>query len=245
MNIIGQAIQGIDKTSTGEALASDISGTSRVGVVQPEEPSETEENTDDKDLGVDKMSEKNTFSDIRDNRDTEEETRRAKREEEKRLREVMEEGYKEGFTKGLSDATATITKKIDLFDGLINEVEQVKKTVLKNAQENFYTLSKALCESLLDRQIDVNKHDLIKIIDRAVKETNLTSDIKVYLSSSDYDALTQDMDEALKERYAEDGSLEVNSFRVESGEGVIDSSVNDAIRLLLDQADLRLFGNES
>ena len=159
--------------------------------------------------------------------------------------EAKSEGYQDGFRMGeekgvLSgqQAAAAIFGKVQ---ELILEFSNLKHLVLDNVQDNFYELSQAMGEALLEREFSVKPETYGTVLSKIIKDTVPSNEFKIKMHPETWQKLTNLRLETLENHLVKDPSIPVGEFRIESNLSVVDVNVKKIISQLLQNVDMDVF----
>jgi len=165
--------------------------------------------------------------------------------------EAKAQGYRDGFRLGEEKAEFAARQHASQVFGkvseLIHEFANLKSEILTNVQENFYELSQAIAEALVQREFSVNPETFTTVLKRAIQEAVEGDSFKIRVHPEMYDrivALGGDTVKELLPSLTKDPEIEAFDFRIESNLSVVDANVRKMIKELLDKADLNLFEGE-
>lgn len=165
--------------------------------------------------------------------------------------EAKAQGYRDGFRLGEEKAEFAARQHASQVFGkvseLIQEFSNLKSEILTNVQENFYELSQAIAEALVQREFSVNPETFTTVLKRAIQEAVEGDSFKIRVHPEMYDrivALGGDTARELMPSLTKDPEVEAFDFRIESNLTVVDANVRKMIKELLDKADLNLFEGE-
>ncbi len=159
--------------------------------------------------------------------------------------EAQAQGYEAGFRVGEERATLQYREKINsLFENvnsLIEELSGLKRDILEQVQENFFEISQAMCEALIERAIHLDPTVFSGILHRAISEAVEGDAIKIRVSPKMADLLLKIESNGKADNIVADNSLRDDEFKIDSNLGVVDASIRNIIKDLLEKADLDLF----
>lgn len=168
-----------------------------------------------------------------------------KSKEEKTRAVEREDGFKKGYEEGVAKAQAELEEHFGEISKNVNEalseLEGLKKSILHNAQENFFVLCQALIESLLKKEFSLDPTSFLKVVQRAIDETIKDDNYKVKVNSKTYKELVENLDAASKQKFVKDDSVKDNDFKIESKSAVVDGNIHKIVQDMLESADLNLF----
>jgi flagellar biosynthesis/type III secretory pathway protein FliH len=153
--------------------------------------------------------------------------------------------YKDGFQLGEEKAEQQGRERVqELFKNisqLVNDLTQLKFSILNNVQENFYTICQAIGEALVKREFSIHPETFAEVLRSAIAETVQPTNLKILVHPEMYDKLMSLNLHDIRDYLAKDPTLETSGFRLESHLSVIDGSISDMIGKMLKQADLDIF----
>lgn len=169
------------------------------------------------------------------------------RELETLKQEASQRGYMEGFKigeeKGELQTKQQANQIFSKVSDLIKDMSGLKVNVLQNIQKNFYELSQAIAEALLQKEFALNPQSFANLIKRAVDETVKADTFKIRVNPQTYEQIAKTQSEIVT-HMVKDSEIPVGEFRIESDLSVVDVNTKKLIKNLLDQADLDLFTQE-
>jgi flagellar biosynthesis/type III secretory pathway protein FliH len=155
------------------------------------------------------------------------------------------EGYNEGFRtgeeKGVLSGQNTAAEIFKRVAELILEFENLKSNVLNNIQQNFYELSQAVAESLLEREFSINPESFAKVLDKVLKDTVTDNEFKIRLHPDTWQKVTELKVTHLDGHLVKDASIVPGEFKVESKLTVVDGSAKKIVHQMLQNVDMNLF----
>lgn len=155
------------------------------------------------------------------------------------------EGYKDGFRvgeeKGVVAGQRAAGEIFQRVTELIHEFEGLKRNVLENIQKNFYELSQAVAESLLEREFSIRPESFAKVLEKVVKDTVTDNDFKIRLHPETWQRVIDLKVPSLEGHLVKDSSVAVGEFKVESNLTVVDGSTKKIISQMLQNVDMNLF----
>lgn len=157
---------------------------------------------------------------------------------------AFEVGYKEGEEKGVIQAQKNYAEAIQTLGTMVHQLQNLKKDVLANAQENFLTICQSMIEALLEREFAVNPSAFSHVILRAIKEAVPEDRFKILVNSGQFSNLKNILPPELVKSLVASDLIKENSFKIESDLTVIDGNIQNIVRDLLSQADLQLFDTQ-
>ena len=88
-----------------------------------------------------------------------------------------------GEEKGMLGAENKISEIQQEFSNVIDELKELKKSVLLSAQENFRTIAQAMVESILEKEFQTSDDAFGKFIQKAISDTTTDDDFTIKVSS--------------------------------------------------------------
>lgn len=159
--------------------------------------------------------------------------------------EAKSEGYNEGFRigeeKGVLAGQKTAGEIFHRVTELLHEFEGLKRNVLENIQKNFFELSQAVAESLLEREFSIKPESFTKVLEKVLKDTVSDDQFKIRLHPDTWQKVTDLKVESLQGHLVKDASIPVGEFKVESNLTVVDGSVKKIVSQMLQNVDMNLF----
>ncbi len=151
------------------------------------------------------------------------------------------DGYRHGEEKAALQTREQGRKVLGNLSDLVGELEGLKKSVLKNVEENFYEICQALAESLFRREFQINPEAFAEVMQRAIDEAVEDDKVKIRVHPESYKNLIALDDGNLKDKLVADDSVPVGDFKVESSLSMVDGNIGQLIKNLLEQLNLSLF----
>jgi len=159
--------------------------------------------------------------------------------------EARSEGYNEGFRigeeKGVLAGQKTAAEIFHRVSELIHEFEGLKRNVLENIQKNFFELSQAVAESLLEREFSIKPEAFAKVIDKVLKDTVNDDQFKVRLHPETWQKVVDLRIDHLDGHLVKDPAIPIGEFKVESNLTVVDANVKKIVAQMLQNVDMNLF----
>lgn len=152
-----------------------------------------------------------------------------------------EAGFKIGEEKGEVQTRQNAAAMFGKINELIAEFANLRNAVLDNVQHNFYELSQAVSEALLNREFKISPDAFATVVRRAITEAVGPAKFKIRLNPELYDKVAAIGPKDIVDNLVKDKDIDVGDFKIESELSVVDVSVRKLIADLLDQADLDLF----
>lgn len=157
----------------------------------------------------------------------------------------FEDGFREGEQKGLLQIQAIADEVFQHLTDIITELQQLKKQIMVSAQDNFYEITQALAESLLDHEFSIKPDAFAHLIQKAVKQTINDDKFTVRVSSKAYNNLKKTGQLSLLPSLKADDTLHDYEFKIDSAISAVEANPKKIIASLLDQADMNLFLEEA
>ena len=152
--------------------------------------------------------------------------------------EAKSKGYEEGFRQGEERALIAASQRIaaihNELNKVIEELTQQEKIILEGSKEKFYVITKALVESLLQKEFKEDPASFMNIINRAINETISSKDYVVYVSESMYESLKSTQEDT--SRIKIDESIGEFDFRVDSEDMTLKTNYREIIDQLISEA---------
>lgn len=165
------------------------------------------------------------------------------------LRQAIEQakadGYQHGYQQGEEKATMqlhNVTKNVvENVEGILNELETLRRGILEGAEKNFAEVCQALAEALLGHELAINPAAFSQLISNVVREHIGEEQFKIVVHPDFHNQLKKMNLKQFENKIVEDSDLKVGDFRIESQQAVIDGNLKQMISDLLNRADMRLF----
>lgn len=155
------------------------------------------------------------------------------------------EGYNDGFRmgeeKGVVAGQAAAGEIFERVSELLLEFEGLKKNVLENIQKNFYELSQALGESLLEREFSIQPESFSKVLEKVIADTVTENEFKIRLHPETWQKVMDLKVSTLEGHLVKDTAVAKGEFKVESNLTVVDGNVKKIVSQMLQNVDMNLF----
>lgn len=159
--------------------------------------------------------------------------------------QAKSEGYNDGFRvgeeKGVVAGQAAAGEIFQRVSELLMEFEGLKKNVLENIQKNFYELSQALAESLLEREFSIQPESFSKVLEKVIADTVTNNEFKIRLHPETWQKVTDLKIPSLEGHLIKDPAVIKGEFKVESNLTVVDGNVKKIVSQMLQNVDMNLF----
>lgn len=166
-------------------------------------------------------------------------------ENEMREKVIYEDAYKKGLEDGLRNSKEKFEKLFSNVDQLNSEFSSLKKKILESAQENFYEISKAITESLVQKEIELNPESFATIVQNMIQRSISDESFKVYLNPEDFKNIEDIGNQFLDGKVFSREDVEKGAFKVESESGEFLGNLKEIIDETMKEADLELFQDPS
>jgi flagellar biosynthesis/type III secretory pathway protein FliH len=154
-------------------------------------------------------------------------------------------GYKDGFRlgeeKGVLAGQAAAGGVFSRVTELIQEFEGLKRNVLHNIQKNFFELSQAVAEALLEREFSLKPEAFGQVLEKVIKDTVTDDAFKIRLHPDTWQKVIDLKMDQLTPHLVKDPSIPVGEFKVESHLTVVDGNVKKIVSQMLQNVDMELF----
>jgi flagellar assembly protein FliH len=168
----------------------------------------------------------------------------ASQEKERGWSEGFQSGYREGEEKAVAEFRAKASELFQNINHLFQDLESLQSHILQQAQDNFYELTQALGEAVIEREIDINPELFKSLIQRAIKESMDSDKFTIKMNSQQISQIkTLDIGEMVN-KIVVDESLQKGEFKLESELSTVKSGVKKIIRDLIDNANIDLFSQD-
>lgn len=155
------------------------------------------------------------------------------------------EGYNDGFRigeeKGVVAGQTAAGEIFQRVSELLLEFEGLKKNVLENIQKNFYELSQALAESLLEREFSIQPESFSKVLEKVIADTVTDNEFKIRLHPETWQKVVDLKVPSLEGHLIKDQTVTKGEFKVESNLTVVDGNVKKIVTQMLQNVDMNLF----
>lgn len=172
----------------------------------------------------------------------------AEEDSRKMVEELKAQGYRDGYAlgeeKGTLAARAQMSAMFGKMGELFQELNNLKRLVLENVQDNFYEICQGMAEALLRHEFTVRPEAFITVLRRAIDEAVEKGSIKVKMhpdTAARIEALGAKSFDAM---IIKDPTMDQADFRIESDLSVVEVSVHRLVKDLLEQADLNIIEQE-
>ncbi len=159
--------------------------------------------------------------------------------------QAKSEGYQEGFRlgedKGVVAGQAAASEIFQRVSELLLEFEGLKKNVLENIQKNFFELSQALAESLLEREFSIRPESFSKVLEKVIAETVTDNEFKIRLNPETWQKVVDLKIPSLEGHLIKDNTIAHGEFKVESNLTVVDGNTKKIVSQMLQNVDMNLF----
>lgn len=159
--------------------------------------------------------------------------------------EAKADGYKDGFRtgeeKGVVAGQAAAGEIFQRVSELLIEFEGLKKNVLENIQKNFFELSQALAESLLEREFSIRPESFSKVLEKVIAETVTDNEFKIRLHPETWQKVIDLKIPSLEGHLIKDPAIVKGEFKVESNLTVVDGNIKKIVSQMLQNVDMNLF----
>ncbi|MBP9708489.1 MAG: hypothetical protein KBD78_12665 [Oligoflexales bacterium] len=150
-------------------------------------------------------------------------------------------GFKEGESKGLAQIRQISSELFQHLNQVIEDLEGLKKDILTNAQDNFFEITQALGEAILNHEFNLNPIEFKKLTERAIARAIQGDEYTIRASRSAIELLKKTADQKLMGKIQLDPHLKDQQFAIDSKIGNVHVDLNKIIRELLESADINLF----
>jgi flagellar assembly protein FliH len=159
--------------------------------------------------------------------------------------EAKSNGYNEGFRigeeKGVLAGQKTSSELFAKVTELLKEFAGLKRNVLENIQKNFFELSQAVAEALLEREFSIRPEAFVKVLEKVLKDTVTDDQFKIRLHPDTWQKVSELKIPEMEGHLIKDPAIAVGEFKVESNLTVVDGSVKKIIAQMLQNVDVDLF----
>ncbi|MCX6126713.1 MAG: FliH/SctL family protein [Proteobacteria bacterium] len=159
--------------------------------------------------------------------------------------EAQSQGYNDGFRngeeKGVVSGQRNAGEVFSRVSDLLKEFEGLKRNVLENIQKNFFELSQAVAEALLEREFSVKPESFAKVLEKVLKDTVTDDQFKIRLHPDTWQRVTDLRVPHLEGHLIKDLAIAIGDFKVESNLTVVDGNVKKIVAQMLQNVDMDLF----
>ena len=155
--------------------------------------------------------------------------------------EGFNDGFRMGEEKGVVAGQAAAGEIFQRVSELLLEFEGLKKNVLENIQKNFYELSQALGESLLEREFSIQPESFSKVLEKVIADTVTDNEFKIRLHPETWQKVIDLKVPSLEGHLVKDTAVAKGEFKVESSLTVVDGNVKKIVSQMLQNVDMNLF----
>jgi flagellar assembly protein FliH len=159
--------------------------------------------------------------------------------------EAKSRGYQDGFQYGEEKAAIEGRQIIEnaaaILDKAATELSEVKRTVVKNAEQNVVEILQALAETLIKRELSLHPEALLSLVQKAMSDAVQGDEVKIHVSSKAYETIKTSGPTDIASRLVSDANVAAGEFRIESNLTIVDSNVGEIVKGLVEQASVDLF----
>ena len=159
--------------------------------------------------------------------------------------EAKSRGYQDGFQygeeKAVIEGRQIIENAAATFDKASKELADVKRTVVKNAEQNVVEILQALAETLIKRELSLQPEALVALVQRAMSDAVQGDEVKIHVSGKAFETIKATGPSEIVNRLIADDSIADGEFRIESNLTIVDSNVSEIVKGLVEQASVDLF----
>ncbi len=162
----------------------------------------------------------------------------AKEKQEKSATETeLQNGFQQGYTQGLQQANTELTKKANVLNALMSELEKHKSQTIDHMRRNHISALELLCERILQIQLSLSKETITKIVEKALETVESNSNnIKIYCHSDLYQYLIENKNDYPNNLIIEvDPKLPSLGFKVESDKQYLEFDLKKSVNKYLDE----------
>lgn len=167
----------------------------------------------------------------------------AQREAEKLLQQaydripaIEKEAYEKGYQHGEQDAQNTWVKAWDEFDTktktILNELEELRKNIYRDTEEDLVELSVSIAEKLVCRQLDIEPDTILDIVRAACNQARDCKEVTLYVPAEQLEKMKARQGEIDAQLYKaehfairSDPDIKSGGCRIETEQGCIDASM--------------------
>lgn len=123
---------------------------------------------------------------------------------------------------------------------LMSQLTHLKRDVLLAAEKNYVEIAQAVAEALLRKELSMDPSKLGNLIQAAVERSIKDDEFKIHVHPKTAQALQASEQGPWLEHLIVDEGVTEGEFRVESKHSVMDGSLKDVVRDMIDSLDLKL-----
>lgn len=161
------------------------------------------------------------------------------------INEAKQQGYDEGYNKGLEEAIMEVqndyNEKAKTIANMMSELEGLKKDILHNAQDNFQKICESMMEAIIQKEYTTNPEAFSNVINRAIDEAVEDDEFSIRVNPEYIETLSPFFKGEIASHIIPDESINPGDFKIDSKHKFIDGSISKLIKDMLDQADVDLF----
>lgn len=162
-------------------------------------------------------------------------------------KEVQENAYKEAYALGLTEGKAhafeeekqRIEAEMQDFNKLVNEIKELKTTLMKENEKQIVNLCFYMAKRLLMKEVGANEEYIKTLIKKTLEMAQSDEEVTVRVSAQDKKWIEQYEDTLFKElnldqstRIEEDSQINPGGVVIETNHGVIDATVEQRLEKL-------------
>lgn len=165
----------------------------------------------------------------------------AVREAGERSTAITEEAYAKGFEEGVAEGRSEGARLAEEGKTLLEDARLTRETMIQTLEPELVSLVTQVAEKLLKDRAAFDPEVVLTLIRAGLAETEAFEDIKIRVSSDDFETVTANKDELQKNaggaklEIVRDLSLNKSDCIIETEYGYIDSSLNQQLESLKEQ----------
>jgi flagellar assembly protein FliH len=145
-------------------------------------------------------------------------------------------GYEEGKKAGLEEINSEKDNILKDVNSIKNNAQKKYREILKDSEKDILDMVMRISNKLIYDKLHDDKYKVLEIIKKTVEETTHKKNINLYVSSADFNTVTNKREKLLYEidgietlEIFHDENLSAGSCRIETSCGIIESDLKDRI----------------
>lgn len=163
--------------------------------------------------------------------------------------EVTKKSYNEGYQAAMKEAEENIRSSIrkeyeEQFHTLTQaagQLENLRKDILVQAQDNFLEIVGALSEAVFDKVLKIDPASVKAIVNKAIVEGMDRDHIKIRMNPDLFESSEHVFSEDDHIKVLRDDALKKGEIMIESGDITVRNTIKDMITQMLSTVDLELY----
>ncbi len=150
-------------------------------------------------------------------------------------------GFDEGFAKGLAAGEAEALAQHQAIQDQLNEVvAQCRRLLERQQEENLAeaaTVMSGLFQALFEHELQTSEHMLQAMIDQITQMFEGKKNLRIHLSTADYNGLADQVSADIRDIMVADESLSPGVVQANAGQAMVELDVVENMRELLRSVD--------